>query len=401
MKANIMDQMYLSDSPGNFGQLSFYDAARGECYRDFGDCIGISSRTLLQGLFGIVPDALNGRCVVRPGFPSSWDSASVTTPYMTYKYKRVGNKDVYDITQNFAQPLKIVVRQNLANGRYRDIEGSAEAHQVITVERPEVISGRRAVRAAVVRPSARALGLDEPTAGRYVPVKMDKAMNANVADIYKNEYLSPRSPYTTLQIPVQGIGEWCHPTLTAEINDSVFRTLVKNDMFTVAGVPFRTMKEGRNIVYTSLWDNYPDSVTVPLSGKASAACLLMAGSTNHMQSRIDNGIVVVRYKDGTSDTLRLVNPDNWCPIEQDYFEDGKAFYLASPRPYRVCLGNGKVSRDLGRELGITGVYGRPIPGGAAQMLNMPLNPEKKLESITVRTLSCDVVIGLMGVTLKR
>lgn len=135
--------MYLSDSPGNFGQLSFYDAARGECYRDFGDCIGISSRTLLQGLFGIVPDALNGRCVVRPGFPSSWDSASVTTPYMTYKYKRVGNKDVYDITQNFAQPLKIVVRQNLANGRYRDIEGSAEAHQVITVERPEVISGRR------------------------------------------------------------------------------------------------------------------------------------------------------------------------------------------------------------------------------------------------------------------
>ncbi len=401
MKANIMDQMYLSDSPGNFGQLSFYDAARGECYRDFGDCIGISSRTLLQGLFGIVPDALNGRCVVRPGFPSSWDSASVATPYMTYKYKRVGNKDVYDITQNFAQPLKIVVRQNLASGRYRDIEGSAEAHQVITVERPEVISGRRAVRAAVVRPSARALGLDEPTAGRYVPVKMDKAMNANVADIYKNEYLSPRSPYTTLQIPVQGIGEWCHPTLTAEINDSVFRTLVKNDMFTVAGVPFRTMKEGRNIVYTSLWDNYPDSVTVPLSGKASAACLLMAGSTNHMQSRIDNGIVVVRYNDGTSDTLRLVNPDNWCPIEQDYFEDGKAFYLASPRPYRVCLGNGKVSRDLGRELGITGVYGRPIPGGAAQMLNMPLNPEKKLESITVRTLSCDVVIGLMGVTLKR
>ena len=230
---------------------------------------------------------------------------------------------------------------------------------------------------------------------------MDKAMNANVADIYKNEYLSPRSPYTTLQIPVQGIGEWCHPTLTAEINDSVFRTLVKNDMFTVAGVPFRTMKEGRNIVYTSLWDNYPDSVTVPLSGKASAACLLMAGSTNHMQSRIDNGIVVVRYKDGTSDTLRLVNPDNWCPIEQDYFEDGKAFCLASSRPYRVCLGNGKVSRDLGRELGITGVYGRPIPGGAAQMLNMPLNPEKKLESITVRTLSCDVVIGLMGVTLKK
>jgi hypothetical protein len=55
MKANILDQMYYGQSPANFGQISYYDAARGECYRDFGDCIGISSRTLLQGLFGIIP----------------------------------------------------------------------------------------------------------------------------------------------------------------------------------------------------------------------------------------------------------------------------------------------------------------------------------------------------------
>ena len=37
MKSNILDQMYIGDSPANFGQISFYDAARGECYRDFGD----------------------------------------------------------------------------------------------------------------------------------------------------------------------------------------------------------------------------------------------------------------------------------------------------------------------------------------------------------------------------
>jgi hypothetical protein len=30
---------------------------------------------------------------------------------------------------------------------------------------------------------------------------------------------------------------------------------------------------------------------------------------------------------------------------------------------------------------------------------MPLNPKKKLRSLTLRTLSNDVVIGLMGVTL--
>ena len=107
-----------------------------------------------------------------------------------------------------------------------------------------------------------------------------------------------------------------------------------------------------------------------MKGKASAAYLLMAGSTNHMQSRIDNGLVIVSYKDGTKDTLVLRNPDNWCPIEQDYYVDGKAFTTAQPRPYRVCLGRQRrapiVSRDLGKELNIKGVYGREIPGGAAQ-----------------------------------
>ena len=66
----------------------------------------------------------------------------------------------------------------------------------------------------------------------------------------------------------------------------------------------------------------------------------------------------------------------------------------------MALGTGQVSRDLGAELGITEVYGRPIPGGAAQMLRMPLNAQKKLRSLTLRTLSNDVVIGLMGVTLQ-
>lgn len=400
LKANIMDQMYLGSSPGNFGQLSFYDAARGECYRDFGDCIGISSRALIQGLFGIVPDALDGLCVIRPGMPSAWDSASVSTPYITYKYRREAAHDVYEITQNFAQPLKIVLRQNLDRGGYRDIEGTSERHQVITVDR--YVSKIRYVPEHIVEPALTAteLGLDEPTEGKFRKVNIDKQFNSGVADIFRNEYRSPRPQVTTLQIPLQGVGEWCHPALRPEINDSAFRAMARNDEFVVAGVPFRTLSKGNNIAYTSLWDNYPDSVSIPLSGKAGAVYLLMAGSTNHMQSRIDNGIVVATYKDGTADTLRLRNPDNWCPIEQDYFVDGQAFSTTSPRPYRVCLSDGTVSRDLGSALGITGVYGREIPGGAAQMLRMPLDRDKKLKSLTVRTLSNDVVIGLMGLTLQ-
>lgn len=401
MKANIMDQMYYGGSPANFGQVSYYDAARGECYRDFGDCIGISARTLIQGFFGVVPEALYGRCIIRPGFPREWESASLTTPYLSYKYRREGSKAVFEVTQNFKQPLKIVIRQNLGEGKYIDVEGSAEKHQVITVDVPAAKPDPADDVYVQKLVDADAYGLGEPEKGKFTKVNMDVLMNSEVDDIYKNKYLSPRPQVTTLQIPTQGIGEWCHPTLDADINDSVFRTLVKKEEFKVAGVPFRTFREGKNIAYTSLWDNYPAEISVPLKGKAEWAYLLMAGSTNHMQCRIDNGLVIATYKDGTTDTLRLVNPDNWCPIEQDFYVDGKAFYTTQQRPYRVALGTGTVSRNLGEELGISEVYGRPIPGGAAQMLKMPLDKKKELKSLTLRTLSNDVVIGLMAVTLAK
>ncbi|MBQ9650135.1 MAG: DUF4450 domain-containing protein [Prevotella sp.] len=402
MKANILDQMYYGQSPANFGQISHYDAARGECYRDFGDCIGISSRTLLQGLFGIIPQALDGICIIRPGFPQEWDSASVKTPYIEYKYVRRDGAEHYEITQHFRQPLKIVLRQNLGNGQYCDTEGTCEEHQVIEVSRRNHGDSPQLFRfAAHTGNSPYDSGCAEPDLTKtFRPLEMAKYFNANVTDIFKNQYLSPRPQTTTLQIPLQGIGEWCHPQLTAEINDSVFRSKISEGVFMMAGVPMKTPQRGRNIVYTSLWDNYPDSVVIPLRGRAECACLLMAGSTNHMQSRIDNGLVVVTYTDATTDTLALRNPDNWCPIEQDYYIDGKAFQALQPRPYRVCFSTGDVSRDLSEVVTLRGDYGREIPGGAGQMLIMPLNPHKRLRSLTLRTLSNDVVIGLMAITLQ-
>ena len=436
LKGNIMDQMYYGQSPANFGQLSYYDAARGECYRDFGDCIGISSRALIQGLFGIVPNALYGECIIRPSIPLQWDSVSIQTPYLSYTFSRRSGMDVYHITQNFARPLKIVYRGITYNGQLIEVQGTDEREQTITVETdwssryalthdvitPEMMEfflQERAEKEQARRDQLTQLGLDEPDASlKWKPVNIVKFFNAEVDDIFKNAYLSPRPQTTTLQIPVQGVGEWCNPKYTPTINDSVFRTLVSSkDLISIslpsAGgdlqspIPFATPRTGHNIIYTSLFDNYPDEVTIPLKGRASAACLLTAGSTNHMQCYIDNAEVIVTYADGTTTRMPLTPPYNWCPIEQDYYIDGHAFQTLDQRPYRVCLGktaaNGQpiVSRDLGQALGIKGASGREIPGGGAQLLCMPLDPEKKLKSLTLRTLSNDVVIGLMAVTLQQ
>ena len=125
----------------------------------------------------------------------------------------------------------------------------------------------------------------------------------------------------------------------------------------------------------------------------------MAGSTNYMQCRHENGVVTVSYTDGSSETLSLVNPENWAPIEQDFYFDGLAFKSNAPRPYRVVLSSGLVSNQLEKDLKLKGFNDRRIPGGAATILYLPLQ-DKPLQSLNIEAKANDVVIGLMGATLE-
>ena len=492
LKSSVLDGMYLGDSPGNIGQISYYDKARGESYRDFGDPIGVASRALVQGLFGIIPDAMNGKLVIRPGFPSSWDHASINTPDIDFSFKRIVNRDTYFLKQHFPKKLSVELQVRAYNDRIDSIIingknvswkllDSASGFPVVsfivpdslagkieikwngkTIEKPEqeisintgskctytsdatllsvfdpqkvfsqseikdntligIVSGNTGHHTVFVQLSQGQMTWWEPE--NYVictpqtktikdfsevistsceTVNIDKYFNDEVNRIFKNKYLSPRSPYTTLQIPTQGIGEWCHPTLTAGIDDSGLRKLVQNNLVqTKLGVPFRTPATGKNIAFTSLWDNFPHKIEIPLVGSASHVYLLLAGTTNSMQTHFVNGRIIAGYKDGTRDTLELVNPENWCPIEQDYFADGLAFKLNAPRPYRLHLKTGLVSNNLEKDLGIEGVYGRKIDGGAGIILDMPLNKTKKLSNIQIETCANDVIIGLMSVSLQR
>ena len=435
LKSDLTDEMLLGKSPGNFGQISFYDRERNEAYRDFGDNLGITSRAIVNGLFGITPDALNGQCVLKPAFPEEWHEASIRTPYLSFSYKREGNRDIYHIEQHFSQPLKIIVRTNAGCGAYMDTEGSAAETQTITVERnllpkpptyPEIPSSRNDV---CSDDYLRRMGLEDITpnaAGRHEMIDLTASYNANLNDIFRNRYESPRPPYTTLQIPVQGIGEWCHPKTMAEIDDSGLRAcatpLQGSDKLGVydtgKGLSFLIPRQGRNIVFSSLWDNYPDEVSVPICTKSrsyNAAYLMMAGTTNNMQSRIDNALVMAEYEDGSCDTLRLENPINWPTINEEFIFDGKAFWSAPVMPLRFRLDNGRVGRQInvmellsvipskhdGKEKKIGDNNRYAIDKGAGVILKMPLDSARKIRAIRVKTLSNDIVVGLMAVTLEK
>ena len=124
----------------------------------------------------------------------------------------------------------------------------------------------------------------------------------------------------------------------------------------------------------------------------------MAGSTSALQSRFDNGEVIVTYTDGSTARLALENPTTWWPIDQDYYIDDFAFARPESLPVRMDLktGNFRVL-NMGEFKG----RGRVVPSGAATVLDLRLDASKELKSLTVRALANEVVIGLMGLTLQR
>jgi len=564
-KSEVLQSMYMGGSPGNFVLISAADAARGESYRDFADPVGIFSRTLVEGLFGILPDALGKKLLVRPGLPAAWGYASFSTPDISFDFKRNGRTDVYQLVnripntmnltfqaiargqvdavmvngkktqwkniadavgapvievtvpsaqkyeisivwkgvgpvlpasetaythgqalnKNFstASLLKVFDPQNAlknlrtmpdgfratvnaAIGNYtvfaqlkqgeliwwmpicfsvvQPVEWIAENNKEENSNTIRIQNNSKVNTPAVVHVNGNSIPIQNNSGKISEPLtiplealipgtnkltiayadgkkvnsqlinwKGDKQVrletvdlgtffNDKVTQIFKNKYLSPRPAVTTLQLPWQGIGDWPHPHESFEVNDSGLRKLAgnKNEILLTKGIRFTTPgeKSKNNILFTSQWDNYPKSATIPVSGKASHAYFLMAGSTNPMQSQLTNGEIVVEYTDGTSDTLALRNPENWWPIDQDYYTDGFAFSLQQPRPMRVHLKTGKlVSGEESRAK----YNGKKIDGGAATVLDMLIDPSKALKSIILKTIANDVVVGLMGVSLLR
>ena len=427
-KGSLLACMYMGISPGNVGSMSYLDVYRRESQRDFADGSGVLSRALVEGLFGVRPDLLAGSMTWMPGFPVGWDHASMSHPDFTASFVRQGLTDRYRFDSRFGRPVSLslqlrastrlvrAVTVNGANVRARPLSvlGAVDGLEIAAppAESFDIVidwSGRPSIPEEDQSPPdwnpPGPVGIPpvKPT-GTLDALDLSGAFNDRVTNIFRNEYRSPRSPFVSLSLPKQGLGGWAGAVNDhASIDDSGVRLLsLKGRGFLdlPSGVRFRTPADSssNNVVFVSRWSNYPSSVALPLSGKARRLFLLMAGSTNPMQSRIDNAEVVVTYVSGPSSRLALRNPENWWPIERDLFIDDYQFRFPGALPERLDLATGKV-RDLDPVL-FKG-RGGSVKGGSAIVLSEDLDSNRPLRSIEVRALANDVVVGLMAATLER
>jgi len=107
-KGCLLDSMFLGLCPGNLGMTTYFDSARGEAQRDFADAVGVCSRAVIEGLFGVRPDVPAGQLLICPGFPADWQYARLKHPDVNVSYERKALVESYSIEPKFAKPNDMV-----------------------------------------------------------------------------------------------------------------------------------------------------------------------------------------------------------------------------------------------------------------------------------------------------
>jgi len=227
---------------------------------------------------------------------------------------------------------------------------------------------------------------EAPLDAAWTCLDLSAHLNGDVRAIFKQQYLSPRPKTCSVRLGVDGYSAWTFPHWgegPPEIDLSHLDNLASGGdrILTPQHAPFARFASEKNIAFTSLWDNWPRAVSIPVNRAADAAWLLICGTTFPMQTRIANAVIRYRYADGRVETLELVPPLNFwslCPWGGlDYSYESDAFCLPALPPPTVQLG----------------AHCR------AMVLSWTLRPDVELKDVTLETLSQDVVIGLMGVSL--
>ena len=229
-------------------------------------------------------------------------------------------------------------------------------------------------------------------------INLSSLFNADVTTIYHQQYLSPRPNTVSARLGTDGYSPWTFPYWKSHppiIKTDNIKNLLdgQNRLVTPQGVPFSWKADKNNVSFTSMWDRYPKKIDFPINKTGNAIYFLICGSTNVMQCQISNAVIYLNYADGKKDSLELIPPVNYWNLSTidshatapgqgsrtDYTSEIDRFCMPAKFPEIVRLGE----------------------NCRAMLLNLKLRKDVELKSVTLETLSQEVVVGMMGITILK
>jgi hypothetical protein len=429
---------------------------------DFSDVSSMYLRLIVEGLFGIRFHLLDEYVKIAPNFPSGWMYANIILKDISLNYYRDGNQENFDIycKKNVRKKITIPMRSNRIEGVFLNgtlIEYKTEAavnNCFITAEinmlgalHLQVIHGCSPIPHILTSPSKVTVGSEilievsrgeiigwldgsetlsnitvsgnkiyactknnsgnytlfvrvkdddfdawlpvdftieqkiipeklvfsgENSTHNFEPLDISSYFNTSLEELHNLEYRSPRPEGYSIGVRLDGryAWEWNHcGHNTVEVDGSKLRDA--GGVFEVpSGIKFLTPTIGDNIACASIWDNFPTVLDILLEGKARELALFFIGVTNAMQSHVENVRFTVIYKDDSRTVSSLEHPrdfDDWLvPALQTKNET---------------------------------VYFSDYNHGIVQKIT--LNAEKELLKISIEAIANEIIIGLLGINIRR
>jgi len=235
-------------------------------------------------------------------------------------------------------------------------------------------------------------GIEEiPTDAIWRCVDLLGDFNSDIRYIYKEKYKNTHDVSGMLKLGVDGFSPWTFGFWNAKPPEMDFSLVNINNngrIVTDFGVEFKFNTEGKNIVFVSKYDNFPNSYEIEINEEGKGIFLLVSGSTNPMQTRIANARIILNYCDDSEEYIDIVPPFNFwsvcgyknsCNKGGDYPTSTDDFVLDGHLPNIVNFGDDCRGVILSKEM----------------------KQDIALKSIEIKSLSQEVVIGIMGISIMK
>lgn len=423
--------IFNGPTPGGLACHAYTDG-RQRANDEFADAISMWGRTVTEGLFGIQPRRADRQVVLSPQFPAAWPAASIRTRQFAYDWRRTDDR--VRIQWSSPEPASVHLRfpfrsgrviRAKANGRktHFAIE-SAGPVQWLVLDTPIGSQGNIEIQLQLESsshdpgPIRMALAELDPSAvlpvtskpsviwappavptnrlDLWLPLDLRSLFNASVPDAMRRVHdavkppASPASPVNTAYY----LDHLVEPFVSPRPADDAWRKKVGADglAWTTDGIPFISSKEGYDIAVVTRAAVFPQSITVPVARSGKTLYLMISGTTFAMQSHITNLRLTLRYEDGRSVPLDLVNPTSIGDCWNQY-------------RYHDTAANG--FENIGGRTGPAGsalVADRTQPVAVdtqAHLVAVPLEKGAVLREFQFEAVANDIIFGLMGATILK